>query len=308
MSIFKNFIEKIWEDEFKISLFILAVAFLLINLPTILSGRYFEKDFLESMLSNANSMILDILVILCLTTFLIKKSEKRREIQRLKDEIDDFRGWQSEEASHRIRGIIFRLNKLGVTELKLYGCYLKKADLNNTDLCNANLIGTNLCEANLFGTNLFCANLEFANLNSANLSMSNLSGARLWNTNFCNAELNGACLDGADGRGVNFEKAELTDAWLRGTYLHEANLIGVNFSGAILNGAYLCNALLAQASFNGADITRVNFNKADLRSTTSIKGAKGLAFADFTDAILDDDIRQFLSKINNTVKPIDDRN
>lgn len=231
----KRLIDKIWEDEFKISLFVLGVAFLVVNLPTILSGRYLEKEFLDSMLSNANSMILDILVILCLTTYLIKKSEKRREIQRLKDEIDDFRGWESEEASHRIRGIIFRLNKLGITQITLTNCHLENADL---------------IYANLAGADLRGAKLHEADLRRANLGSSDLRGADLHRSNF---------------EGANLSYAKL--AW--------------------------------------SQIDKTNFKKADIRGIQNISGMQGLDAAYFTDAIMDDETREFLSKINPTVKPLE---
>ena len=40
--------------------------------------------------------------------------EKRRNIKRWQEEIDDFRGWNSEEAKFRIVGNIKRLNRNGI--------------------------------------------------------------------------------------------------------------------------------------------------------------------------------------------------
>jgi uncharacterized protein YjbI with pentapeptide repeats len=316
----KRLIEKIWEDDFKISLFVLVVAFLLVNLPTILSGRYLQKDFLESMLANANSMILDILVILCLTTFLIKKSEKRREIQRLKDEIDDFRGWNSEEAAHRIRGIIFRLNKFGVTKVNLSCCFLNKTDLSQANLSQAKFGQANLIGANLSQTILFSADLRLASLHGADLGGADLSQADLSQADLSQADFSGAILIGA-----RLCEADLSRAKLSQADLSQANLGGANLSEAILVKAALRQADLGQydpravvfhdfpifddfgehANFTRANLTRANFIQADLHGVKNILKALGIESADFTDAIMDDETREFLSKINPTVKPVE---
>lgn len=251
----KRLIKKIWEDEFKISLFVLLIAFLAVNLPTILSGRYLQREFLENMLANANSMVLDILVILCLTTYLIKKSEKRREIQRLKDEIDDYRRWKSEESTYRILGIVNRLQKLHVKDINLSCCYFNSANLADIDFH-----GIYLINASMEGTKLIAANLQKANLARANL---------------CRA---------------NIQAADLT-----GAYLKYADL-----SNAKLNGA-----ILADADFDEATIYEANFSGSDLNKIKNLTKAIGLESAKFIRAIMDDETREYLSKINPTVKPLE---
>jgi hypothetical protein len=69
-----------------------------------LSYKDYGPEFWLNVKVEAHGMLFDILVIGVLILWLNQLGEKRREIQRYIDEIDDFRGWESEEAAHRIRG------------------------------------------------------------------------------------------------------------------------------------------------------------------------------------------------------------
>jgi len=118
---------------------------------------------LKNIRVEAHGMLFDILVLGLLFSWLHNRGEKRRLIQRYTDEIDDFRGWEEEEAAKRIRGNIFRLNREGVHNINLNRCFLKGADL---------------MEANLMGANLWEAVLEEADLMEANLTGAELMGAK----------------------------------------------------------------------------------------------------------------------------------
>ncbi len=225
--------------EVLIALIIFLIALILINGLTLVlpadNKYYSDNSFLENMLANANTMIFDIIVVLLLNTFLLKIAERRRKIQDYFYEIDDFRNWNTDEASHRIRGIIFRLNKLGITQINLTNCHLENADL----------IYANLAGADLRGAKLHEADLRRANLGSSDLC-------------------------GADLRRSNFEEANLSHAKLA----------------------------LSQCD-------KTNFKQANIRGIQIILGIQGLDTAIFTDALMDDETREFLSKINPTVKSLE---
>lgn len=76
------------------------------------------------------------------------------ETKRYKEEIEDFRNWKSAEASYRIIGNIKRLNRIGVSDINLSGCYLREMDLSGLDLRNANLTDTDLQDVNLKSVDL----------------------------------------------------------------------------------------------------------------------------------------------------------
>lgn len=150
-----------------------------------------------------------------------KKSEveKQQRIERYQEEIDDFRGWKDKEAAYRLKGIIHRLNKEGITSIDLNGCYLARIPLVRVNLTNAGLY-----LANLMGTKLVGVDLTGATLESANLSKAKLLGANLHKADLTKANLLGA----------NLQEANLTSA-----YLIETNLTDVNLKGAWLYGAKL---------------------------------------------------------------------
>ena len=292
--------------EVIIAVIIFLLALFLVNglthiLP--LDNKYYSDDkFLENMLANANTMIFDIAVVLVMNTFLLKIAERRRKIKDYFYEINDFRGWKSEVASRRIRGIIFRLNDLGVTRINLNNCYLKKADLSHADLSeaylswadlsradlyNASLCGATLNETNLSGSVLWCANLSKANLGEANLSKTNfdnanLSRANLYKTNLCGAYL--------------------VETNFSGAYLHTANLHGIELSDANFSRANLQKANLREADLSKVDLSYADLSGADLSGAYLNVFVKGIDTVNLTDAVLDEQTRQLLMPINKTVK------
>jgi Pentapeptide repeats (8 copies) len=210
--------------------FFLAAAlfwFLLMCLLNSLDG----KDFAwHDMLVEANGMTFDLVVFGVLLTIYESISEKRSKIERLKEEIDDYRSWDEKEAMYRIVGAVKKLNSLGISQIDLSNCYLNGAKLD----C-ANLKGSNLCSADLFEADLFEADLSWADLSRANLSEANLSRANLSHANLSHANLSGA------------------------------NLLVANLSGAYLLMAYMCRANLSRANLSGVDLTRADLMDAFLR-------------------------------------------
>lgn len=112
-----------------------------------------------------------------------------------------------------------------------------------------------------------------------------------------NKEGQRADLSGAHLRGANLSYANLRDANLRGAYLNLADLRGADLSGADLRLTDLTGADLMKAHLCGTQL-----NRADLSGAKNILEARELHTADFKDAKLDEQTRQFLLKINKTVK------
>jgi hypothetical protein len=218
---------------------LVCVAVLVIGL----SLPYYLSDFdsfIAQVLAEAHGMIFDIAVIGILIFWLNQNGEIRQRIRTYKDEIDDFRLWESEEAAFRTVGNIKRLNRHKIHDINLVNCYLPRTNLNY-----ANLMGSNLNSANVSQSSLIEANLENARLNQ---------------TNFENSNLNQANMKGAYASGANFK-----DAFLIKTQFESAFLIKANFSNAFLMEANLQNCYVM-----GADFENASLYKADLR------GAKGL--------------------------------
>jgi BTB/POZ domain-containing protein KCTD9 len=175
-------------------------AFLVVGATIFRFDITYDDDFLKNVLVEAHGMVLDIAVIGVFILWLNKLGEKRLEIKRYLEEIDDFRGWRSEEAGYRIAGNVRRLNRHGVTKINLSQCDLRAPYLSGINLRGANLVGANLQRASLWETDLFGANLREATLIGADLR-----GAKLIGADLRGADLQGANLIWADLRGAKLQ-------------------------------------------------------------------------------------------------------
>jgi hypothetical protein len=61
--------------------------------------------------------------------------------RRYQEEIDDLREWGCDEAAHRIADNIKRLNRSGITNIRLERCRLVRANLERVNLREADLSG-----------------------------------------------------------------------------------------------------------------------------------------------------------------------
>lgn len=262
-----NLFNKIGRNVFSSSLFPFVVALIIVGSIVIsLSLRFYINDgtlFYENFLVEAHGMLLDIIIFGLVFTFINLSRSKKLEIQRFKEEIDDFRHWTELVASYRIAGTLRRLNKYKIKYLDLSDCYLKDAQLEKIFLKNAilekaNLEGADLGYADLQGANMKIANLQGAdlrisNLQDADLKLANLQGANLRIVNLQNANLFSANLKGAD-----LKSADLRNADLGSTNLQDADLSSANLQGADLGSAKLQGADLRNAKLQGADLRSAN--------------------------------------------------
>jgi uncharacterized protein YjbI with pentapeptide repeats len=221
-----------------------TIVLLLVSILVLsLSMKYYLRDFdsfWAQVLAEAHGMIFDIAVIGILIFWLNENGQTRQRIRFYRDEIDDFRLWESEEAAFRTVGNIKRLNRHKIHEINLVNCFLSRTNLNYV--------------------NLKGSNLNLANVSQSSLIEANLEGTRLNQTNFENSNLNHANFKGAYASGANFK-----DAFLIKANFENAFLIKTNF-----NNAYLMEANLRNSFLMGADFENASLYKADLR------GAKGL--------------------------------
>ena len=230
-----------------------------------LSLKFYINDFdsfWPQLLVEAHGMIFDIAVIGILLFWLNKNGETRQRIKTYKDEIDDFRLWESEEAAFRTVGNLKRLNRNQIYEINLVNCYLIKTNLNYV-----NLKGSNLNSANISNSSLIETNLENTRLNQTNLENSNLNQANL---------------NSAYASGANFK-----DAFLIKTQLEGAFLIKSNFRNAFLMEANLKNSYLMGADFENASLYKADLRGAKGLTIDQLAKAKTLYLAKFDDEIFD---------------------
>ena len=224
-----------------------------------LSLKYYINDFdafWAQILAEAHGMIFDIAVIGILIFWLNQNGEIRQRIRTYKDEIDDFRLWESEEAAFRTVGNLKRLNRHNIHEINLVNCYLARTNLNYV-----NLKGSNLNSANISNSSLIETNLENTRLNQTNMENSNL---------------NQADLKGAYASGANFKDAFLIKSQFEGAFL-----IKSNFKNAFLMEANLQNSYLMGADFENASLYKADFRGARGLTIEQLAKAKTLYLAKF---------------------------
>lgn len=240
---------------------LLFVTFLVIGF----SLKYYIRDFdsfWPQILAEAHGMIFDIAVIGILLFWLNQSGETRQRIRTYKDEIDDFRLWESEEAAFRTVGNLKRLNRHRIHEINLVNCYLAR-----TNLSYVNLKGSNLNSANLTNSSLIETNLENTRLNQTNLENSNLNQANL---------------KGAYASGANFKDTFLIKSQFEGAFL-----IKTNFKNAFLMEANLQNSYLMGADFENASLYKADLRGAKGLTLEQLTKAKTLYLAKFDDEILE---------------------
>lgn len=269
MSLFTNLGRKLQDRFHEIverplltsALVLLVVAIVVLSL----SLKYYIRDFdgyWSQVLVEMHGMIFDIAVIAILLAWLNQSGEIRQRIRTYKDEIDDFRLWESEEAAFRTVGNIKRLNRHHIHEINLVNCYLARTNLNYV--------------------NLKASNLNSANLSNSSLIETNLENTRFNQTNLENSNLNQANLCGAYASGANFK-----DAFLIKTQFDGAFLIKTNFRNAFLMEANLQNSYLMGADFENASLYKADLRGAKGLTLEQLSKAKTLYLAKFDDDILE---------------------
>lgn len=252
-----------------------TIVLVLISILVIsLSLKYYLHDFdsfWAQVLAEAHGMIFDIAVIGILIFWLNENGQTRQRIRFYKDEIDDFRLWESEEAAFRTVGNIKRLNRHKIHEINLVNCFLSRTNLNYV-----NLQGSNLNSANVSQSSLIEANLEKTRLNQ---------------TNFENSNLNQANFKGAYASGANFK-----DAFLIKAQFEQAFLIKANFNNAYLMEANLRNSYLMGADFENASLYKADFRGAKGLTIDQLAKAKTLYLAKF-DEDLQNQVVQILPEL-----------
>lgn len=233
----EEYVNSIIEKPILTSSIVLAVLTVIV---LSFSLKYYLADFDQffgQVMAEAHGMLFDIAVIGILIFWLNKNGEVRQRIRTYKDEIDDFRLWESEEAAFRTVGNIKRLNRHGINEINLVNCHLSRTNLNYVNLGGSNLNSSDISNAFLIETNLQNTRLNQTNLENSNLNQANLKGAYASGANFKDAYLIKAQLENAFLIKSNFKNAFLMESNLRGCYLTGADFENASLYKADLRGA-----------------------------------------------------------------------
>lgn len=188
----------------------------------------FENVDWEGIWVEAHGMFFDILILGLFFTiydqFIVKK---REEIEKLQSEIDAYRFWKEPEAAHRIRDVIVKLNKLGISRINLNGCFLKGTTLLEGSLERSYLIETNFEEVKFASINFGNCSFEKVNFKNAKLFTTFFAYSRIGYADFTNAEL--VC--------ANFAASKIYETTMQNAVLYFADFRMAEFNKVNLEGA-----------------------------------------------------------------------
>ncbi|RWQ64603.1 pentapeptide repeat-containing protein [Mesorhizobium sp.] len=228
------------------------------DIPTIEQGIYVE----------AWGTIFDLFFVGLLLTWFALRRDRKQNIERYSEEIDDFKRWDSDEAHVRIAGNIRRLAKAGKSDLDLRGIILRNfifhahriKSLRST-IFNAGMDG------HVPGNNTFLAKVDFSMLDCRDVifSKSTFSGTAFglvaedldfYSTSLVNASFAGATIRWKEV--VEYEH-DWFDYYGEGADMQRVQRYSPAFELADLSGTSFKNAFLHAADFRGAE----NIEKAD---------------------------------------------
>ncbi|CFX03128.1 conserved membrane protein of unknown function [Candidatus Filomicrobium marinum] len=167
----------------------------------------------------------------------------------------------------------------GERTITLRGRDLRYARFDRSDLHQADFTGADLSHASFYGADLRNAWLQCAEINELRLrgNRGQAKCVKAINTDFTQANMSGALMQGIDGRGAKFEETTLVSA-----ELVEAVLTGADFAQARLEKASMVGEVMADGA---------NFGLASLQGV-NLKGAR-LIGADFRSASMQAAILDF---------------
>lgn len=204
-----NTIKQYLDFKVYLSLFLLSLVLIIFFIVKIFySFSFFSMR--ENLTAEIFGSILDIFFLSVIFNLFLNWNERKRDIKRYMEEIDDYRKWDEKEAKYRLNGIIKRLLKLKVKQLNLDSCFLPGVSIDCAELEGSSFLCANLENASFYGSNLKGADFIGTNLNNADLAHTNLTGAHFWDakckgTDFFQSKLFNTSFDGAELKGAKFE-------------------------------------------------------------------------------------------------------
>ena len=249
--------------------------------------HYYSDRFRENLMVEAHGVLFDIFMLGMVIVWLQQKGKSKVEKKRYQDEIDDFRGWNSEEAARRIRGNIRRLNSYGFTSIDINNCFLRNMDLRNTKLSGCYAWGVDLSWADLRYSDLSNGNFEDANLAFADISNSEIKNSYFWKADMSNCNLKGA----------NLQNSIMIETNLSNTDFTKADLQNVSFANSNLTNGVFWYTNLYNTDFDSASLEGAKMQHADLSKAIGLDYEELLKVSSLYNAILPDRIKQKIKSI-----------
>lgn len=240
-------------------IFFLGTAILILVTLMILDN-YFLVSY-QDILIEAHGLLFDLIIFGLILAVYDSRTKKKTRINRLLEELDDYRHWDEKESVFRKTGIIRRLNQLKYYKLNLVGNYLQNARLSNLNLAESDFSWANL-EASYFNhSNLRDTKFNMAKLNRAFMRVTELNGAV-----FNSASLVNANLGKSDLYGAQFIDADLSETDIDECCCSSTNFLRSNLTKADMNNTDLTMSIMSGVNLEYANLSNTNLSGVDLSS------------------------------------------
>ena len=275
---------------------------LLASIITYIWWRFANLD-VNDLWPEMGGMVLDIVFILVIFGAIQHRRERREQIRRQQEIIDDFKRWNNKEGRLRIAGAIRRLNRLGITKIEFAGLTLSKLRFAEAGI--GSLEGSVFYDGKwgqrIGDSRVKLSEVEFDNMNLDSVTFSPSEPLRFLGANlmrhaqFKNCSFRDASLHKAKFDGATLEWSEVPPASRYEFY--PADDDNEAFSIQTSYGPF------DRTDLEGVSFAGCHFVNADFR------GASGIAQADFAEAtgleegFFDDEIEKaaVLESVNNKI-------
>ncbi|QLK63196.1 hypothetical protein GE278_04875 [Enterobacteriaceae bacterium Kacie_13] len=214
-----------------------AIAIIAITLAT----NNYSKTFLENFLVNANSSILDFLILGVILYYFEHKRQNKEAVKELLEDLENLAKHSSAELNIMKIKIIRQLNSKGVFNINVQRIELTKLSV-----------------------------IKYLNFKNADLKSLNMSDSYIRDCSFVDCEIQALNIDRNRVKNVKFIRCNL-----KNIKAHNANFQNVEFEDCNFSGGFLNQSNLKSCIMKNCDFKDVTYENAILLSA-NILGAKNI--------------------------------
>ncbi|MGN7848173.1 pentapeptide repeat-containing protein [Serratia sp. 22278] len=227
------------------------------------SNSFYNFAFLQSLLINLNSSIVDFLVLGVVVIFFERRREHTSKQNSLIDDLKDYASYSSEEINLKKAGLLKRLTQAKVKKLNIQRIIITKTSIKDVKFYSGDISGSSFEKSKMRRVFLNDVILKSVNFNEANL-------------------------DGCHFKNCNMYNVKMKDASVTGVQLNESSLVNVQFNNSNLKGCDLRNCDLKNVNFEDANLCRVNIRGAKNIDIDALVKAKNLNYMIAEDNVLEE--------------------
>ncbi|PAN73406.1 hypothetical protein CIW69_15130 [Enterobacter cloacae] len=227
-----------------IILIFIAYAFFIIFITD--KTNNYNDNFLQNFLVNANSSILDFLILGVILYYFEHKRQNNDAIQELISDLENLAKHSSGELNIMKLKIMRQLNQKGVFDIKV-----QRIEMNEL----AGIKNLKFKDADLNSINMSHSYIKKCNFEKCILSAMNIDNCTLRDVRFVNCNLKNLKAQNVDFQNVYFENCILDGAYFNDSQIKSCILKGCDFKNVTYEGANMRSANLTDAK--NIDITQL---------------------------------------------------